>query len=146
MPNRKDPYAQFSFIISIDGLTDAVAGFTEVTGMNAEINIIEYREGSDPSNMRKLPGGAKFGDIVMKRGQTDNSELWLWHKTTLDGKTERKNGSIALRNEEGKEVLRWNFQNGWISKYEGPALNAKTVNEVAIESITIVNEGWGVAE
>lgn len=145
MATRKDPFAQFNFIISIDGLTDAVAGFTEVAGMNAESDIVEYREGSDPATMRKLPGLRKFGNITLKRGFTDNRELWLWRKATLDGKTERKNGSIVLRNEEGKDVLRWNFQNGWISKYEGPALNAKT-NEAAIESIEIVHEGLELAE
>ena len=145
MANRKDPFAQFNFIISIEGTTDAVAGFTEVAGVNTESDVVEYREGSDPATMRKLPGLKKFGNITLKRGFTDNRELWEWRKTTLDGRTERKNGSIVLRNEEGKEVLRWNFEKGWISKYEAPALNAKT-NEAAIESIEIAHEGLEQAE
>jgi phage tail-like protein len=144
MAQRKDPYAQYSFIIKIEGLTDVVAGFTEVGGMNAESDIIEYREGSDPANMRKLPGLLKYGNITLKRGYTTNRELWEWRKTTLDGETTRHNGSIILRNEAGAEVLRWNFIEGWISKYEGPALNAKT-NEAAIESIEIVHEGFELA-
>jgi phage tail-like protein len=144
MAQRKDPYAQYSFIIKIEGLTDVVAGFTEVGGMNAESDIIEYREGSDPANMRKLPGLLKYGNITLKRGYTTNRELWEWRKTTLDGETARHNGSIILRNEAGAEVLRWNFIEGWISKYEGPALNAKT-NEAAIESIEIVHEGFELA-
>jgi phage tail-like protein len=145
MVDRKDPYAQFNFIITIEGLTEAVAGFTEVAGMNAESDVVEYREGSDEPTMRKLPGLRKFGNITLKRGFTTNRELWDWRKTTLDGRTERKGGSIVLRNEEGEDVLRWNFRNGWISKYEGPALNAKT-NEAAVESIEIVHEGLELAE
>lgn len=142
---RNDPYAQFNFIIEIEGLGEAVAGFTEVAGMNAESDIVEYREGSDPATMRKLPGLRKFGNITLKRGFTQNRALWDWRKTTLDGRTERKGGSIILRNEEGTEVLRWNFRQGWISKYEGPALNAKT-NEAAIESVEIVHEGLELAQ
>ena len=138
MAERNDPYPQFSFLIEIKDLTEPVAGFTEVAGMNAESDIIEYREGNDIS-MRKLPGLRKFGNITLKRGYTTNRALWDWRKSTLDGQTQRKDGSIVLRNEEGKEVLRWNFFEGWISKYEGPALNAKT-NEAAIESIEIVHE------
>ena len=144
MAERKDPYAQFSFIIQIEGLSEAVAGFTEVGGMNSESDIIDYREGKDAPLMRKLPGLLKSGNITCKRGYTQNRELWEWRKTTLDRETVRHNGSIILRNELGKEVVRWNFTEGWISKYEGPALNAKT-NEAAIESIEIVHEGFELA-
>lgn len=144
MAERKDPYAQFSFVIEIDGMTEAVAGFTEVSGMNAESDIIEFRQGNDPPFMRKLPGLLKFGNITLKRGYTKNRELWEWRKSTLDGETQRRDGSIVLRNEAGQEVVRWNFASGWISKYEGPALNAKT-NEAAIESIEIVHEGFELA-
>lgn len=144
MADRKDPYAQFNFVIQIEGLSEAVAGFTEVSGMNSESDIIEYREGTDLTHMRKIPGLTKNGNITCKRGFTLNRELWEWRKTTLDRETVRRNGSIVLRNELGKEVMRWNFVNGWISKYEGPALNAKT-NEAAIESIEIVHEGFEMA-
>ena len=143
MADRNDPYAQFSFLIEVKDLTEPVAGFTEVAGMNAESDIIEYREGNDLA-MRKLPGLRKFGNITLKRGFTNNRALWEWRKSSLDGQTQRKDGSIILRNEEGKEVLRWNFFEGWISKYEGPALNAKT-NEAAIESIEIVHERMELA-
>jgi phage tail-like protein len=146
MADRKDPYAQFNFIIEIEGLTEPVAGFTEVSGMNSESDIIEYREGTDKHlTMRKLPGLLKSGNITLKRGFTQNAALWNWRKTVLDRETQRHNGSIVLRNELGAEVMRWNFVDGWPSKYEGPALNAKT-NEAAIESIEIVHEGLTLAQ
>lgn len=134
---RVDPYAQFNFLIEIDGVT--VAGFTEVGGLTAESDVIEYRVGSELPTVRKLPGLLKYSNITLKTGYTQNKDLWEWRKTTLDGQTERRNGSIILNDEAGQEALRWNFENGWISKYEGPALNS-TTNETAIESIEITHE------
>jgi phage tail-like protein len=134
---RNDPYAQYNFILEIDGLT--VAGFAEVGGLTMEQDIIEYREGSDTATVRKLPGLRKYGNITLKRGYTQNRELWEWRKTTIDGLTERKAGAIILRDEAGEPKLRWEFREGWISKYEGPALKA-TANEAAMESIEIAVE------
>lgn len=138
MAERNDPFAQYNFYIEIDGLS--VAGFTEVGGLTTESDVFEYREGSDANTVRKLPGLRKYTPISLKRGFTTNSELWDWRKTTIDGNTERKSGAIILLNEARAEVMRWNFVEGWLSKWEGPGLNA-TTNEAAIESIEIVHEG-----
>ena len=135
---RSDPFAQFNFIVELDGIE--VAGFTEVGGIAAESDVIEYREGADTPTVRKLPGLLSYSNITLKKGYTTNSELWEWRKTTLDGITERRGGSIILLDEARTPVLRWNFVNGWVSKYEGPALNS-TTNEAAIESIEIAHEG-----
>ncbi|WP_224824356.1 phage tail protein [Cognatishimia sp. MH4019] len=134
---RNDPYAQYNFIIEIDGLVSG--GFTEVGGLTAESDIIEFRQGDEPARMRKLPGLFKFGNISLKRGYTQNRELWDWRKTTLDGQTERKQGAIILRDEAGEPQLRWEFFEAWVSKYEGPAMNA-TANETAIETVELVAE------
>lgn len=138
MADRLDPYAQYNFLVEIDGLS--VAGFTEVGGLTTEQDVIEYREGADTATVRKLPGLRKYSNITLKRGFTQNRELWDWRKSTIDGKTQRKSGSIILMDEERKEALRWNFREGWINKWEGPALNA-TATEVAIESLEIAIEG-----
>jgi phage tail-like protein len=134
---RNDPYPQYNFILEIEGTT--AAGFAEVGGLTMEQDIIEYREGSDTPSVRKNPGLAKYANITLKRGITDSDELWLWRKTTIDGVTERKSGAVILRNEAGQAAVRWEFREGWISKYEGPALKA-TANEVAMESIEIAVE------
>lgn len=134
---RNDPFAQYNFVLEIDGLT--VAGFAEVGGLTMEQDIIEYRDGSDTATVRKLPGLRKYGNITLKRGYTQNRELWEWRKTTIDGVTERKAGAVILRDEAGEPQLRWEFREGWISKYEGPALKA-TANEAAMESIEIAVE------
>src|SRR5690606_6583164 len=136
--DRVDPYAQFNFLVEIDGV--ARAGFTEVGGLTTEQDIIEYREGSSAPTVSKLPGLSKFMNITLKRGFTQDFDLWNWRKTTLDGATERRSGSIVLLDEGRQPVLRWNFREGWICKWEGPALNA-TTNEAAIESLEICHEG-----
>ena len=136
--DRVDPYAQFNFLVELDGV--ARAGFTEVGGLTTEQDIIEYREGSSPATVSKLPGLRKYSNLMLKRGFTQDFDLWNWRKTTLDGETDRRGGSIILLDEGRNEVLRWNFTAGWICKWEGPALNS-TTNEAAIESIEICHEG-----
>jgi phage tail-like protein len=136
---RADPYAAFNFVIEIDGIGD-VAGFSECSGLVSQADPIEYREGNRENTVIKLPGLKKFNNIMLKRGFTQNNELWNWHKTTLDGMTVRRSGAIVLRDEAGNAALRWTFREGWVTKYEGPSLNAKN-NEVAINSIEIAHEG-----
>ena len=135
---RTDPYSAFNFLVEIDGVT--VAGFSECSGLTNETDPIDYREGPEETRVRKLPGLRKFPMIVLKRGFTDNRDLWDWRKTVIDGRTERQTGVISLLNEAREPALRFNFVEGWPSKWEGPTFNAKT-NEVAIETLEICHEG-----
>lgn len=135
----ENPFLQYNFLLQLDGASEAVAGFTEVSGINMETDVVEYREGSDTATVRKLPGLRKYGNITLKRGYTLNTELWDWRQTVIDGATERKAGVIILLNEAREPALRWEFAEAWVSKYEGPALNS-TANETAIESIEIAVE------
>jgi phage tail-like protein len=135
---RQDPYAAFNFIVEIDDLP--IAGFSECGGLVSQADPIEYREGDKENTVTKQPGLKKFNNITLKRGFTQAPDLWNWHKTTLDGRTERKAGAITLRDEGGATALRWKFREGWVTKFEGPAFNAKN-NEVAINSIEIAHEG-----
>ena len=135
---RSDPYRGFNFEVQIDNT--AVAGFRECGGLSFTTDPVEYREGTDvPLHVRKLTGLCKFANIMLKRGITQNVELWNWYKNVLNGKEDRRNGAIVLHDEQHKPVVRWNFENGWITKWEGPAVNA-TSNDVALESIEIAVE------
>lgn len=134
---RVDPYRGFNFLVEIDGITQA--GFQEVGGLDASTDSTDYREGADPNHVRKLPGLNKYSAITLKRGITDSDELWKWRQTVIDGKTERKNGSIVLLNEAGQEKLRWNFSNAWPSKWTGPAFNS-TGSAVAVETLELTHE------
>ena len=133
-----DPFASFNFKLEIEGIT--VAGFNEVTGLNQESNVIDYREGQEGITPRKLPGLNKFGNITLKRGISPDLSVYNWRKTVTDGDIERRNASIVLHNEKHEEVVRWNLVNAWPSKYVGPDLKANA-NEVAIESIELTHEG-----
>lgn len=133
-----DPFASFNFKLEIEGIT--VAGFSEVTGLNQESNVIDYREGQEPITPRKLPGLNKFGNITLKRGISPDLSVYNWRKTVTDGDIERRNASIVLHNEKHEEVVRWNLVNAWPSKYIGPDLKANA-NEVAIESVELTHEG-----
>ena len=138
MATSSDPYGRFNFQVKIDGII--VAGFSEVSGLTTDTNIIEYREGSDiVGTARKLPGLRKYNNIVLKRGWTTDNKLWTWRKSVIDGQTQRKTGSIVLLDESGSPVLSWEFREGWPSKWEGPAVDAKT-SEVAIETLEITCE------
>lgn len=139
---RNDPYGRFNFLLEIDGV--ATAGFTEVSGLSTETSVIEYREGSDRSPTRKLPGITKYSNITLKRGITKDRSLWQWRKTVMDGATQRKNGSVVLLDESRQEVARWNFHDAWPCKWEGSSLNA-TSSEVAIETLELAHEGFELA-
>ena len=136
------PYTQFNFLLEIDGVTSA--GFTEVSGITMESDVIEYREGSEVTHVRKLPGLSKYGNITLKRGFTSNTDLWDWRQTVISGQTERKDAAIILLNEAREPAIRWNIRNAFPSKLEGATLNA-TANEVAIESMELAVESVEVA-
>ena len=139
---KKDQLASYTFMLEVDGIAEAT--FRECSGLDSETSVIESKETGSKGQtvIKKLPGALKWGDITLKRGFTDDMKLQEWRNKTVDGKLTdmRKNGSIVIYDYENKEVLRWNFVNGWISKLQGPSLNAGG-NDVAIEAITIVHEG-----
>ena len=140
--SRNDPFAGFNFLVDIGG---SIAGFSECSGLTSETDVIEYRTGAEDNHVRKLPGLVKVTNIVLKHGFTNEPDLWKWRKTVIDGKTERRNGTITLLNEARQPALRWHFYEGWPCKWEGPTMNAKT-NEVAIETLNICCERMEMAE
>lgn len=135
---RVDPFFNFNFIVELDGI--ATAAFSEVTGLDSTIDVIEYREGGRNTTPLKLPGMTKYSNIVLKRGMTDNVELFEWHRQAVLGNLQRRNGSIIVLDRQGSEVARWNFVNAWPTKYDAPDFNASG-NEVAVETLELAHEG-----
>jgi len=135
---RVDPLRGFNFQVQLDNTS--VASFREASGLTLNTDPVDYREGTDAwLSVRKLPGLRKYSNITLKRGFTSNEDLWNWYLNILNGTDDRRNGAIVLQDEQHNPVLRWEFQNGWICKWEGATMNA-TSNDVAIESIEIVHE------
>jgi len=128
-----EPYANFNFLVELDGITRA--SFHECTGFNSSVDVIEYSEGGSLSSM-KLPGRVKYANIMLKRGMTDDMELYNWHLSVVQGQIQRKNGSILLLDRAGNLVARWDFTQAWPTKCDGPDLNAED-NKIAFDSFEI---------
>jgi phage tail-like protein len=142
MPIGEDALGSYKFQIEIDGLT--IAQFREVGGLSMEIQVIEHKEnkpGGIPV-LKKIPGHAKYGDISLKRGKTNDKAWWDWIKLVKEGKVDeaRRNGSVVMYDYINGEQSRFNFINGWPSKVSVGNLQAGG-NDVAIEECTIVHEG-----
>jgi phage tail-like protein len=135
---RIDPFRGFNFRLEIDGIE--VAAFSEASGLTSTGEAVDYRTGVDlPLTVRKLIGLRSFGPITLKRGMVKDSTLWDWYRNIVTGANDRRNGSVILQNEQHADVLRWNFENAWPNKIEGPTLNASG-NEIALESVELVVE------
>ncbi|RDC62677.1 phage tail protein [Adhaeribacter pallidiroseus] len=117
-------------------------GFSEVSGLTQEVQLIEYREGSSPDySTIKMPGLHKFNNITLKRGiAKGDNEFFTWLNSVQLNTVERRNLTISLLNENHEPVMSWKARNCWPVKVEGPGLKANG-NEVAVESIEIAHEG-----
>jgi phage tail-like protein len=139
---RVDPLTSASFYLDIGG---KVTGFfRECSGLGSESEVVEHKataKGGFPVII-KVPGAVKWQNVVLKRGVTNDMEIWNWRKEVEDGKVEkaRRDGSIIMFDQTRKEMARWNFTQAWPVKVSGPSLNAGT-NEIAIEELTISHEG-----
>lgn len=144
---RDDPYSGLNFQVVITGVSDdgqAIRGsFAEVSGLDVSITPIEYRNGSEDTTVRKLPGLRKYSNITLKRGVIGDLTFWNWIKSVMDGNLLRADGTITLLDESRQPVVRWKFRRGWPCKWSGPTLNAKG-NEIAIETLEICHEGLEV--
>jgi len=135
---RDDPYLSFKFQLEIDDII--VAGFSDVTGLQVEIETEDYREGGVNDFVRKMPKVTKYPSLVLKRGITDSDVLWKWHRDAVDGKIKRKAGRIILYDFQGEEKWRWTFEEAFPVKWSGPDFKADG-STVAVESLELVHHG-----
>ena len=117
-------------------------GFTEISGLEVEIEEIAYREGSSPEyHDLKMPGRPKYPDITLKRGVfAGDNEFFAWMKTQKMNTIERRDLTISLLNEEHEPVVVWKVKSAWPIKVQSTDLKADG-NEVAIESMELAHEG-----
>ncbi len=136
---RRDPYRSFNFQLEIDGVP--LGAFSEASGLTAEGDAVDYREGTDlQQNVRKLTGLRKYSNITLKRGYTQDKSLWRWYGNIVNGQPDRRDVTIVLLNEARQPVLRWHAEAAWVNKIEGPSFKAAG-NEIAMESVELVHEG-----
>lgn len=133
------PLPKFHFLVEWGGTR---IGFTEVTGLTLETEVIEYREGNSPEyNKIKMPGLRKFGNITLKRGTfAGDNDYFNWFNTVTLNTIQRRDITISLLNENHEPVVVWKIKSAWPVKIQSPDLKADA-NESAIESIEIAHEG-----
>ncbi len=136
------PLPVFHFTVQWGGTR---LGFSEVTGLTQEKQVIEYRDGSFPEYASiKMPGIPKVANVTLKRGVVKgDNEFANWLATVKLNTVERRDLVVSLLNEEHKPVMTWKVHNAFPVKVEGPQLKAGG-NEVAIESIELAHEGLEV--
>jgi phage tail-like protein len=137
------PYPAYNFQLYIlDRITDGLsvaAAFSEVSGLQVEVKVIEYRDGADEPFVRKGRGLSSFQNLTFKRGITGQIEFWQWILEGMNGNVGRNNGGVIMLNEDRDPVMTWTFENAWPTKYIGPNFNAST-NAAAIETLEIAVE------
>jgi phage tail-like protein len=149
-PTRFDPYKNFKFRVKWDGRY--VAGISKCSSLKRTTEVVEHREGGDPSSSRKSPGRNKFDAITLDRGVTHDVEFERWANkvwnfgsglgSEVSLKDFRKDLIIEVYNEAGQLVLAYKVFRAWVSEYQAlPDLDANA-NAVAIQHIKLENEGW----
>jgi len=149
-PQRFDPYKNFKFRVKWDGRY--VAGVSKVGALNRSTEVVEHREGGDPSSARKSPGQTSYDPITLERGVTHDTEFERWANkvwnfgagagSEVSLKDFRKDIIIDVFNEAGQKVLSYKVYRCWVSEYQAlPELDASG-NAVAIQTLTLQNEGW----
>ena len=147
---RFDPYKNFKFRVKWDGRY--VAGVSKVSALKRSTEVVEHREGGDPSTSRKSPGRTKYEAITLERGVTHDPEFEQWANKVwnfgsglgaeVSLKDFRKDMIIEMYNEAGQLVIAYRIYRCWVSDYQAlPDLDANA-NAVAIQSIKLENEGW----
>lgn len=141
---RNNPYGSFNFLVDLGtGDTESIkAGFQEVSGLNIDVTIHEYRNGNDKTNRtRKVSAGYKVGDVTLKRGLIGELDLYQWILAVRNGDQTQasvRNVTITQQDESRNgPIYTWRLINARPMKYSGPALNGKSSSDVAIEELVL---------
>lgn len=153
MPAQGDyPVPKFHF--QVEWGNDFRIGFTEVSGLDFETEVIEYREGSSKKyNKMKQPGLTKYSDVTLKRGTFEGDfdffNLWkqsyYFQEGNKTGNKYRRTVTIKLLNENHEPIITWQLENAWAKKVQSTDLKADA-NEVAIETMELTHEGLTILE
>jgi phage tail-like protein len=151
-PLRYDPYKNFKFRVKFGTSPSYVAGVSKVSALKRTTEVVEHREGGDPSMSRKSPGRNKFEAITLERGVTHDTdfESWaskVWNFSGGVGAESsladfRKDIIIDVFNEAGQKVISYHVFRCWVSEYQATSDFDANANAVLIQHIKLENEGW----
>jgi phage tail-like protein len=133
-----DVHTARRFYVEIEGHPQAV--FTEVGGLQVEMQVMEYQEGGNNGFIHRLPGPTKIGNLVLKRGLTTSNDFFKWCMEVITRNVSRRHVSVLLYDTQGQEVVRWNFHNAYPVKWVGPQFTA-TSQATAIETLELAHDG-----
>lgn len=140
MPNSRSFDHRFNgkFKIEIEGVTQGA--FAACDGLEARVDVVDFSDG-DNLTARKRPGRTRFANIVLRRGMVNNTELWNWFEAVAEGQIQRKAGSVIVCGDDGNELFRYNFFEGWPCRWKSLELDADKPGtlveeiEIAVEKI-----------
>lgn len=142
MPASVPFYGNFNFLVEVEDLagdsTSVVGGFSQVSGILSQSDVVEYRVGNSPT-VFKIAGKTRYGNIVLKKGCTSSGELYQWRRRIENGEDDRRSGSIILLDGNMKEKARWNFYEAWPCRYEAPEFDASD-NAISVETLELCVE------
>ncbi|MDP4181667.1 MAG: phage tail protein [Bacillota bacterium] len=137
--NRTDPFLAYNFLVEIEQIP--VASFTDVSGLSIEAQVERKSFGGENDREYAFISQVKFSDITFKKGISNQNLLWNWYMQVIEGKIQRKNGSIYLLDPSGESVAAiWDFYNACPIKWEGPVFSASS-NNVAVETLVFTHQG-----
>jgi phage tail-like protein len=147
---RFDPYKNFKFRLKWDGRY--VAGISKAGALKRSTQVVEHREGGDPSSTRRSPGQTKYDPITLERGVTHDTEFEKWANKVwnygsglgaeVSLKDFRKDVILEVYNEAGQLAIAYKIYRCWVSEFQAmPDLDA-SANAIAIQHIKLENEGW----
>jgi len=131
--SRPEPYLKYNFLVEIDGIVEAK--FMEVKGLNVTVDVIEFREGGEPSAPILIPGLAHYGPLVLKNGLTQSNVLYDWMQATVNGSMTRRSLSIIILNAEGSEEARYNLHEAWPSRWNLSKLDGLGIGPIVEELV-----------
>jgi phage tail-like protein len=147
---RFDPYKNFKFRVKWDG--KYVAGVSKCSALKRSTELVEHREGGDPSSSRKSPGRTKYEAITLERGVTHDAEFEKWANkvwnygsglgSEVSLKDFRKDLIIEVMNEAGQTAIAYKVYRCWVSEFQAQADLDANANAVLIQSVKLENEGW----
>lgn len=138
MPVSAEATLNSRFYVQIDGVVHAV--FSEISGLQIETEVFEYREGGNNSFVHRLAGPTRVGNITLKYGLVGSGELFMWYLDVARGKADPRNLSVIVYDAVGNESTRWNFAKAYPVRWVGPTLSADS-SAASVETVELAHSG-----
>jgi phage tail-like protein len=140
------PLPKFRFEVDFGVQSKSNVSFQEVSGLETETQLIEYRKGDSPQfSAIKMPGISKFSNVTMKKGLLKNNDSsWDWVSEIKMNLPVRRTITIWLLDEAGNRTIEWQLINAWPTKITGTDLKSDR-NEIAVELVELVYENLKIS-